>query len=174
MILEIKKYPDPILKRKAEAIKEITLEIKELILKMKETMTNPEVLKDSLKKGSSAAGLAANQVGVPKRLIVVNTGKELKAFINPEITEKGSQTNTDLEGCLSFPGVWLEIKRANWIKVKTLNEEGASVELRAEKFLARIFQHEIDHLNGILFFERLGLIKRLKIQRQLNKASKNP
>jgi peptide deformylase len=174
MKLEIRKYPDPILKRKAEAIKEITPEIKELILKMKETMTDPEALKESLKEGSSASGLAANQVGVLKRIIIVNFGKELKAFINPEIVRKSLRTNIAAEGCLSLPKVWLEIKRANWVKVKTLNEEGAPVELRAEKFLARIFQHEIDHLNGILFFERLGLIRRLKIQRQLNKASKNP
>lgn len=169
MPLEIKKYPDPILKKKAEAIKEITPEIKELILKMKETMVDPEAIRGSVKEGSSAAGLAANQVGVLKRIIIVNFGKELKGFINPEIIRKSLRTNIAIEGCLSLPGLWLEIRRANWARVKALNEDGRPVEFRAEKFLARVFQHETDHLNGILFFEKQGLIKRLKTQRQLDR-----
>lgn len=172
--MEIRKYPDPVLKQKAEPIREITPEVKELILKMKETMADPSAIKESLKEGSVAAGLAANQVGVLKRVIVVNFGKELKAFINPEITAKSLRSNIDTEGCLSLPKLWLEVKRANWVRVKAQNETGKLIEFKAEKFLARVFQHEVDHLNGILFFERLGILKGFKVKRLLDKAVKAP
>ncbi len=160
MFLEIKKYPDPVLKKKAEQVNEITPEIKELIFNMKETLES--------KRG---VGLAAPQVGVSKRIIVVRTKNKLLAFINPEVIKKGFRKTSDKEGCLSFPGLWLEIKRAKTVIVKALNEEGKEVLINAQGFLARVFQHEIDHLNGILFFERLGLFEKLKVKKQLRKPA---
>ncbi len=160
MTLEIKKYPDPVLKKKAEPVKEITPEIKELIFNMKETL--------GPKRG---VGLAAPQVGVLKRIIVIRAKDKLLAFINPEIIKKSFRKISDTEGCFSFPGLWLKIKRAKTVRVKALNEEGKEVFIDAQDFLAMVFQHEIDHLNGVLFFERLGLFERLKVKKQLRKPA---
>ncbi|MCG2688453.1 peptide deformylase [Candidatus Parcubacteria bacterium] len=159
MILEIKKYPDPVLKKKAEKVEEITPEIKELIFNMKETL--------GPKRG---VGLAAPQVGVSKKIIVVRTKNKLMAFINPEIIKRSFRKISDTEGCFSFPGLWLKIKRAKTIKVKALNEEGKEVFIDAQNFLAMVFQHEIDHLNNVLFFERLGFFQRIKVKQDLNKS----
>jgi len=170
MKLEIKIYPDPLLKKKAQRVKEITPEIKELISRMKETMVNPP----SLEEGSIAAGLAANQVGVLQRIIIVNFGKKLRGFINPQIVRQSRVKEVGKEGCLSFPGIWLEIKRAVWAEVRALDERGETIHLRVEGFLAKVFQHEIDHLDGILFFERLGLLARLKTERKIERLLKKP
>lgn len=158
MILEIKKYPDPVLKKRTEKVKEITPEIRELIFNMKETLEP--------KKG---VGLAAPQVGISKKVIVVRAKKKLLAFINPEIIKRSFKKTSDTEGCFSFPGLWLEIKRTETIKVKALDENGKEVFIDAQGFLSMVFQHEIDHLNGILFFERLGFLQKLKIKQELNK-----
>lgn len=168
MKLEIRIYPDPALKKKAEKVKEVTPEIKELIARMKEAMENPP----SLEEGVVAAGLAANQVGILKRVIAVNLGKELRGFVNPEIVRQSRERKISKEGCLSFPGLWLDIKRSRWVEVRALDENGKEIRLRAEKFLAMVFQHEIDHLNGILFFERLGLFQRLRTERKIDKLFK--
>jgi peptide deformylase len=158
-MLEIRIYPDAVLKQKAETVKEITPEIKELILGMKETLAQEH-------EGVKGVGLAANQVGVLKRLIIVNFGQEMRAFINPEIIRKSRQQNPDKEGCLSLPGLWLKIKRANWVEIRARDENGRETRLRAEGLLARVFQHEIDHLDGILFYERLGFFERLRVKRK--------
>jgi len=159
MILEIKKYPDPVLKKRTEKVKEITSEIKELIFNMKETLT-----------AEQGAGLAAPQVNVSKKVIIINTQHGQTAFINPQITSKSLKKTKDKEGCLSFPGLWLDIKRSKEIKVKALNENGKEISLKAKDFSARVFQHEIDHLNGILFIERLGFFQKIKVKQDLNKS----
>lgn len=161
MALEIKKYPDPILRKKAEPVKEITPEIKELIFNMKETLEP--------KRG---VGLAAPQIGISKRVIVVRTKNKLLAFINPEILKKSFRKISETEGCLSFPGLWLEIKRSKWAEIKAIDENGKEISFRAQDFLAMVFQHEIDHLNGILFFERLPLLQKWQVKRNLNKTLK--
>lgn len=164
--MEIKKYPDPILRKKAKEIKEITPEVKELGLDMLETMKEKEGI-----------GLAAPQVGISQRIIAVQlisertveekTGKAPQILINPKIIKKSRETEIDKEGCLSFPGLWLQIKRAKKVEVRALNKDGKEVGIAAEGLPARILQHEIDHLDNILFVDRLGWLQRLKIRRRL-------
>jgi len=161
MILEIKKYPNPVLKKKCEEIAEITPEIKELALNMEESM-----IKD---KG---IGLAAPQVGESKRIIIVHLIEERspeeknkkvpQAFINPKIIKKSKETAIEEEGCLSFPGLFLEIKRAKEVEVETLNLNGDKIRIEAKGLPARILQHEIDHLDGILFIDRISFWQKIK------------
>jgi peptide deformylase len=154
--LDIKKYPESILRKKCQEIKEITPEIKELILNMAETMLK-----------NQGIGLAAPQVGVLKKLIVVGTEKGPLAFINPKVIKKSKETEIGEEGCLSFPGIWLKIKRAKGVEIESLNEMGEKICFKTEGLPARIFQHEIDHLDGILFIDRLNLWQNLKFKLKL-------
>ena len=158
MIKEIKKYPDPILRKKCEEVKEVNEEIKKLVDDMIETMEK-----------NDGVGLAAPQVGVSKRVIVVETEKGPEGFINPKILKKTKETEIDWEGCLSVPGIFLKIKRWKGIEVEALNQRGEKVRVKAVGLVARIFQDEIDHLNGILIINRIGFWQRLKIKRQLQK-----
>lgn len=153
-ILKIKKYPDPILKEKCEEVKEVTEEIKKLVDDMIETM-----------KKNDGAGLAAPQVGVLKKVIVVETEKGPVGFVNPKIVKKSKETMIEEEGCLSFPGLWLKIKRRKGVDIEALDGDGKKV--RAENLLASILQHEIDHLDGILFIDRIGFCQRWKIKKKL-------
>ena len=160
MILEIKKYPDPILRKKCQEVTEITPEIIDLSQNMIKTLVV-----------NQGVGLAAPQVGELKRIIVVKYPEDKLAmnptvFINPEIMEKTKETQVEEEGCLSFPALFLKIKRAKGVKIKALNLEGKEVLIKAEGFVARIFQHEIDHLNGILFFDRLSFWRKLKLSKR--------
>ena len=139
-ILKIKKYPDPILRKKCQEVKKITSEIRDIIEKMEKIV----------EKDYSVAGLAAPQIGISKRIIVVDTEKGPVTFINPKIVKKTEETNFDWEGCLSIPGIFLKIKRWNGVEVEALNKEGEKVKVKAVGFLARVFQDEIDHLDGIL------------------------
>jgi peptide deformylase len=154
--LDIKKYPESILRKKCQEIKEITPEIKELILNMAETMLK-----------NQGIGLAAPQVEVLKKLIVVGTEKGPLAFINPKVIKKSKETEIGEEGCLSFPGIWLKIKRAKGVEIESLNEMGEKICFKTEGLPARIFQHEIDHLDGILFIDRLNLWQKLKFKLKL-------
>lgn len=158
MELEIKKYPNPVLRKRAEEVKEITPEIKKLIDDMKETMT----------KGDGA-GLAAPQIGELKRIIVVDSEKGPLALINPEIIRKTEETEIAEEGCLSFPKLFLKIRRAKGVEVKAENEKGEEFQLKASSIFAWIFQHEIDHLDGVLFIDKISFWQKLKIKRQLQK-----
>jgi len=142
-ILEIIKYKNPILRRKAEAVSVITDELKQLIASMIETM-----------KSRDGVGLAAPQVGISKRLIVMQTDSGFFGFINPKIIKTGSAKSIDEEGCLSIPDVRLNIVRADEIEVAALDIEGKVIKIQAADLIARIFQHEIDHLDGILITDR--------------------
>ena len=156
MILEIKKYPDPILRKKSEEVKEITQEIKNLGQNMIETMV----------KGQGI-GLAAPQVGELKRIITVKTQKGPEIFINPKITKKSRETEILEEGCLSFPGLFLKIKRVKGVEVESLDIEGRKLHIKVIGVLAQAFQHEIDHLDGVLFIDRLSLVQRWKIKKKI-------
>jgi peptide deformylase len=121
-------------------------------------------------------GLAANQAGVPLRVAVIRIppkegpGVQL-VLVNPELVSgEGSQTGE--EGCLSFPGLFLKIKRFRKVKVRSFNERGLPVEINAEGFLARALQHEIDHLDGVVFVDRLPLLRRLKLKPELARLKK--
>lgn len=158
MILEIKKYPDPALRKECEEVKEVTDEIKNLSWNLVETMTE-----------NQGIGLAAPQVGEFKRVIVVQADNQPRVLINPKIIKKSKEAVIEEEGCLSFPGLFLKIKRAKEIEVEALNLKGEKILIKAEDFLTCIFQHEIEHLDGILFIDRIGFWQKLKIRRQLSK-----
>jgi len=184
MIAEIIKYPNPILKKKSEEIKEITEEIKDFCQSLAKTMVE-----------SQGVGLSAPQVGELKRIIVIQTeeggeenkfsssatellrrksegGKEARlfnfavarvpeVFLNPKIIKKSKETEIGEEGCLSFPGFFLKVKRAKKVEIEALDLEGRKIQIKAEGLIARVFQHEIDHLEGILFINRIGVGRRI-------------
>lgn len=151
------KYPNKILKKKSKEIEEITPEIKELVLDMEKTMLK-----------NKGIGLAAPQIGALERIVLIQISREPAAFINPKIVKKSKEKEIMEEGCLSFPGIFLEIKRPREIEVEALNLTGEKVLLKTEGLLSRIFQHEIDHLDGILFIDRISFWQRWKLRKKLH------
>ena len=143
MILNIRKLGDPILRSEAKKVDNISDKTTKLIDNMIETMYSED-----------GVGLAAPQIGVLKRIIVADTGEELIEIINPEIIEKDGEKIAE-EGCLSIPDQKGKVKRAAKIKVKGKTKKGAILNREAEGLLARIIQHEIDHLNGVLFIDKI-------------------
>ena len=156
MILPIVKYGDPVLTTKAEKIEEINDKIKELAANMFETMY-----------ASDGVGLAAQQVGELKMIAVMDpsAGEDPEAkvvLINPEITETSEECEPFQEGCLSFPEIRFDVVRPTSITVKALNLDGEEVTYEDDEFLARVMQHEIDHLNGVVFIDHLrGMAKQM-------------
>jgi peptide deformylase len=147
--------PDPVLRRKARPVTRFDKDLQTLIDDMIETM-----------REAPGVGLAAPQVGVPERVIVVEyaepeeveEGEEpqevepkLYVMVNPEIVKASADSEVGVEGCLSIPGLVGEVERVYEVRIKGLNRRGQPVKLKAEGWLARIFQHEIDHINGVLF-----------------------
>ena len=163
---EILEYPDPRLREVAKPVDKVTDEIKKLCEDMAETMYD-----------APGVGLAATQIGVPLRIFVIDIAaedepSELRVFINPDIYEKdGVQTWN--EGCLSFPGVSEEIKRANTVRVRALDAKGKEFDLAADGLLAVAIQHENDHLDGILMIDKLSAIKKRMMSRKLVKRQKD-
>lgn len=163
-VLEIRSYPDEVLRKKARPIDDpLDEELQKLIDDMVETMVD-----------APGVGLAATQVGVSRRLCVIDitAGKEpgnLHVLINPEIIEKHGTEVTE-EGCLSVPGYYAHVKRAASVLVRYHERDGSERELEAEGLLARAVQHEIDHLNGILFVDRLGPVRREIFKKKYRKA----
>jgi len=142
-VLEIVTYPDPVLLSKAQAVPRVTRRVRRLVHDMLETMYS-----------ASGVGLAAPQVGVRQRVIVVDVGEGPITLINPEITATDGE-QVGLEGCLSLPDLVGEVRRAEWVVVNGLNRRGEPITVEGEGLLARALQHEIDHLDGILFIARL-------------------
>lgn len=154
MNLPLKQYPDPVLKKKCVEVQEVTEEIKKIGKNMMETMIV-----------NQGIGLAAPQVGILKRVIVLySSGQMPEIFINPKIIKKSKKTLTEEEGCLCFPNLFLKVKRAVEVEIEALNEKGKKIFLKKEGLPARIFQHEIDHLDGILFVDRLSFWRKLKLK----------
>ncbi len=152
-IREIKTYPDSVLKDSAEPVEDLNDELQTLIDDMIETMY-----------AAPGIGLAANQVGVPKRVVVLDiTASDrdgrLIILVNPEIVEACGKIDSE-EGCLSVPDYTTVIKRAETVRVKGLDRHGSPLDIHADGLLARALQHEIDHLAGMLFIDRLGPVKR--------------
>jgi len=157
-ILEIKEYGEPVLRGKALPLKEITPEILNLIKDMAETMYT-----------DSGVGLAAPQAGVSKRIIVIDGEEDgLIALVNPTIVKSEGEVE-DEEGCLSLPGIYSQVKRSSKVTVKALNENGDPIEITKEGLTARALQHEIDHLDGILFVDRIGRMERQILLKKLKK-----
>jgi len=152
MILDIRKFPDRMLRQKAEPVYEITDAERKLVRDMFDTMY--------FAKG---VGLAAPQAGVLKRIIVCNpTGQreDEMALINPKIIYRKGKKIKDCEGCLSIPSLSGEVPRYSIIGVSGKDASGKAIKLEVSDMLARIIDHETDHLDGILFIDRMGLIKR--------------
>jgi peptide deformylase len=166
MTYTIRKYGDPVLETPCEPVQEFnTDELRQLVEDMFETMY-----------AHKGVGLAAPQIGLSQRLTVIDTsaGQDPAArvvLINPEIVDKeGKQVGE--EGCLSIPGFREDVQRAMKVKVRAQNVAGESFEMDGEELLARAMQHELDHLNGVLFLSHLSLLKRDLIRRRIRKMQK--
>jgi len=162
-LLDILHYPDPRLRTVAKPVAEVTDETRKLIDDMFETMY-----------AAPGIGLAAIQVNVPQRVIVIDVsdnGDEPLALINPEILEKDG-VETMQEGCLSVPGFYETVQRAEHIRFRCLDRDGKVVEREANGLLAVCVQHEIDHLNGKLFVDYLSDLKRSRIRKKLEKLQR--
>ncbi len=161
-ILPITLYPDPVLLRPTERVKQVDEEIRRLVQDMVDTMVH-----------APGIGLAANQVGVSLRLCVIDlsTGQEpaaLHVFINPQIKEaSGSQVGE--EGCLSFPDITLEIERAHLATVESLGLDGERTTVTVEGLMARAILHECEHLDGKTFLQHVSSLKREVVKRQIRK-----
>jgi peptide deformylase len=163
---EIRTVPDPVLKKKSRKVNAVSADVRRLIADMVETM-----------RAAPGVGLAAPQIGVDLRVIVVEYAEEppagrpegepppkpaLYALVNPEITRASGEKVDGVEGCLSVPGFAGNVKRHAEVVVKGFNAKGAPVRIRAKGWLARIFQHEIDHINGIVFVDRAEKVWMIK------------
>jgi peptide deformylase len=158
-VLKVRRYGDPVLRAKAKPVSEVTPEIRKIVDDMIETMYE-EV----------GIGLAASQVGIPLRLMVVGDerGGAPQALVNPVITESGGEVTAE-EGCLSLPGIFAQVTRAAWVKLEAQDLEGHPVAIQARGLQARVFQHEMDHLDGVLFIDRLEPLARDRIKRKIRK-----
>lgn len=163
MSLQIRLYPDPALRARSELIERIDHEIQSLADDMVETLIK-----------RVGYGLAAPQVGVPKRLFVADVDEVLYVLVNPEIVEMDEERVLGIEGCLSIPGIETEVERARRVRVEGMTLENERVSIEAENLLARVFQHEVDHLNGILFIDHLGLAKRQSMLKEYEKLKEKP
>lgn len=165
MTYKILKYPDPRLKEVADPMQpeQIDDAFREMIKELFQLMYD-----------SRGGGLAATQVGIKQRFFLMDgteDGSGKMVIINPEIIETSGQI-LDEEGCLSFPGVFVKVKRAEWVKIRALNENGEPFEYESDGYQGRCIQHEIDHLNGITFFDRLSGLKRQMAEKKYKKAIK--
>ena len=145
-VRKIRKIGDPVLREKSKKIEKIDQGVLRLIDDMIDTIKKREV---------NAAGLAAPQIGVSKRVIIVNFEDKIQTYINPEIEILDNEEIDGEEGCLSLYSIPYNVKRAKKVRVKAEDLKGNKIELEADGLLARIFQHEIDHLNGILIIDHL-------------------
>jgi len=159
-ILSIKTYPDKLLRQKARPVGKIGREVRNLASDMIETM-----------RSADGVGLAGPQVGIGKRIIVVQDIEDdgpAAVFINPKILRKKGSSRI-CEGCLSVPGVTADIVRPESIVLEALDVDGKKLKIETGGLLARIVQHEIDHLDGVLFIDRVGFLRRKKIMKQVSK-----
>ncbi|MCU7915014.1 MAG: peptide deformylase [Candidatus Thiodiazotropha sp. (ex Gloverina cf. vestifex)] len=164
-ILDILHFPDPRLRNKAKPVAEVDDSIRRLIDDMLETMYE-----------APGIGLAATQVNVAKQLVVIDLSEDKNeplCLINPEIIEKDGIEQME-EGCLSVPGIYEKVTRANHIRLRALDREGRPFEMEAEDLLAVCIQHELDHLEGKLFVDYLSSLKRQRIRKKLEKENRQP
>jgi peptide deformylase len=163
-ILEILHYPDARLHTVAKPVAAVDERIRQLVKDMAQTMYD-----------APGIGLAATQVNVHERVIVIDLSEEqnqLLVLINPEIVWQSEQAQTYEEGCLSVPGIFETVKRAAEIRVKALDENGQEQQIEADGLLAVCIQHEMDHLNGKVFVEKLSMLKQSRIKNKLQKQKR--
>ncbi len=159
--LQIKIYPAPVLRKKSTIVDTIGEEEKMLAKDMLDAM-----------HASNGVGLAAPQVGISKRIIVVEDLEGTKSslvFINPKVVKKKGRSSF-CEGCLSVPDITRDVIRPEFIVLEALNLDGDKIKIETGGFLARVVQHEIDHLDGILFIDRIGILRRKKILKQISSS----
>ena len=158
-VLNVRRYGDPVLRRRANPVDAVTPDIRRLANDMIDTMYD-EV----------GIGLAAPQVGVSMRLMVVGDeeGRGAQVLVNPAVTAQGG-TITAEEGCLSLPGIFAQVTRSEWVTLEAHDLEGKPVAITARGLRSRVFQHEIDHLDGVLFIDRLEPVLRDRIKRRIKK-----
>lgn len=158
-LLEILTYPDTRLRQPSVELKDFNDEIKEFINDLINTM----YVEDGI-------GLAAIQVGRPEKIFVIdgNVADSIDpiVFINPKILETSNNFISSNEGCLSFPGIYVDIKRPDWVKMEAINQDGKLFITEGEGLLARVLQHEFDHLSGKLLIDLVGLVKREQIKKK--------
>jgi peptide deformylase len=165
-IHEIVLYPDPVLAKVCEPVTVFDAALRTLVAEMFESMYVAQGI-----------GLAAPQIGLLHRLTVIDisykkNAKEKLVLINPEVVEsRGKQVEE--EGCLSLPEIREKVARAAWVKIRAQNERGEWFEVEGEELLARAMLHEIDHLNGVLFIDRISRLKRELVLRKIKKMQKN-
>jgi peptide deformylase len=164
-VLEVVKYPDPRLREDTFEVREITDEVRQLVRDLIDTMFS-----------LNAAGIAAIQVGRHERIFIIDgkvaTGEETAdplVFINPEVVETGKGLVIAEEGCLSFPDVFVDVKRPRWAKVRAMNVDGQTFEAEGEDLFGRALQHEHDHLTGKLMIDLVGMVKKEMIKRKMKR-----
>jgi peptide deformylase len=167
-LLRIRTWGDPVLKTRAREIDNITDEIRRLSQDMFETM----------QAEGDGVGLAGNQVGMALRIFVVeitakNSPSQRYTFINPKIISASKETETQDEGCLSFPGIFGPVERKREVELQGLDLQGRSISIRGQGLLARVFQHELDHLDGVVFVERMTMVQRLLLKRPLAELARH-
>ncbi|OGT47117.1 MAG: peptide deformylase [Gammaproteobacteria bacterium RIFCSPHIGHO2_12_FULL_41_15] len=158
-ILEVLKYPDPRLRLKGEPVERVDNKIKKIVTDMFDTLYGSE----------SCAGYSAIQLNIQKQIIVIDISarkNEPLCLINAKIVAAEGETQ-EPEGCMSLPDIFAPVKRAAWIKVEALDQNGEHLEIETEGFLSACIQHEIDHCNGILFIDHLSKLKRAKVENAL-------
>ncbi len=164
-VREIVKYPDAVLRESTVEVKDITDDIRELVRDLTDTMY-----------AQNGAGIAAIQIGRLERIFIIDGkvagGDESTApmvFINPEVVETGKGLAIAEEGCLSFPDVFVEIKRPRWAKLRALGLDGQSFEAEGDGLFGRALQHELDHLTGKLMIDLVGMVKKEMIKRKMKR-----
>ncbi len=160
-MLKIVIYPNPILAKKSEEVSHDDKSLRSLIPQMIATMEK-----------NQGIGLAAPQVGISKSIIIVTEGESSHAFLNPRIVKQGKEKERDEEGCLSLPGLFVKVSRSKQVEVMAQTIDGQEVKIKARDLAARIFQHEIDHIEGKLIIHRISPLTRWKLRNQLKKLSK--
>lgn len=154
--MDIVLYGNPILRKKSEKVEEINDELREILDEMVKLM-----------RRAKGVGLAANQVNIAKRFFVLEVNGVVKKVINPEIIEFGEEITEFEEGCLSIPMIYKKLNRPEMVKVKYTNENGEEIEEELHEMWSRAFQHEYDHIDGILFTEKLSLTNKRLIAKKL-------
>ena len=165
-IHEVVKYPEPVLAKRGEEVTVFDAGLKKLVNEMFESMYIAQGI-----------GLAAPQINISKRITVIDVSfkknpKDKIVLINPEIVDRSGK-QLEEEGCLSLPDIREKVSRAAWVKVKAYDENGVAFEIEGTELLGRCMQHEIDHLDGILFIDRLSRLKRELVLRKIKKLQKN-